>query len=141
MVIEMQTDLVKNLFIESIPENIALVEQFVEEIAEEYSIGEDIFGNMLISVTEAANNAMYHGNHCDVKKKVEISCIFLDAKNTLVYTIKDQGKGFNFNNIPDPTAPENIGKASGRGVFLMRQLADMFSFSNDGNTVELHFKL
>lgn len=141
MVIEIQKEVVKSIKIDSIPENIAIVEQFVEEIALDYSVREEVFGNILIAVTEAANNALYHGNKSNEKLKIDISSMFLESKNTLIFIIKDEGKGFDFDNLPDPTAPENIEKASGRGVFLMKHLSDLFTFSNGGNTIELHFKL
>ena len=59
----------------------------------------------------------------------------------LNFSVTDQGEGFDFNDLPDPTAPENILKIGGRGVFLMRQLADIVVFSNEGSTVEVQFKL
>lgn len=132
---------VKNIKFSSVPESISTVEQFIEEVCTAYSVGDEVFGNILISVTEAANNAIYHGNKSDRSKQVEMSCLFLESKRTLVFTIKDEGAGFDYENLPDPTAPENLEKSSGRGVFLMKQLADMISFSNGGNTIEMHFKI
>ena len=55
--------------------------------------------------------------------------------------IKDEGEGFDFNNLPDPTAPENLEKPTGRGVFLMKNLSDLVVFSDNGSVVEIHFKL
>ena len=59
----------------------------------------------------------------------------------LVFIVKDQGPGFDFNTLPDPTAPENLEKMSGRGIFIIKQLSDMVIFSDDGRTMEIHFKL
>lgn len=133
--------MIKKLAIESTPENIAEVEKFVEDMSLEFSVGEEVFGNILVTVTEAANNAIYHGNHGDESKKVFIECIHLESKNTVIFTIEDEGAGFDFTNIPDPTSPENIEKTSGRGIFLMQQLSDDFNFSENGSKVELHFKI
>jgi serine/threonine-protein kinase RsbW len=58
----------------------------------------------------------------------------------LFFRITDQGAGFDFENVPDPTAPENLEKPNGRGVFLMRQLADECTFSDEGRIVELRFE-
>lgn len=133
--------LVKKIEIDSSPENIAVVEKFVEDMSQEFSVGEEVFGNILVTVTEAANNAIHHGNKGDQSKKVIIECIHLESKNTIIFTIEDEGPGFDYNNIPDPTAPENIEKTSGRGIFLMQQLSDDFNFSENGAKVELHFRI
>jgi serine/threonine-protein kinase RsbW len=53
--------------------------------------------------------------------------------------ISDNGAGFDYNNLPDPTAPENIEKENGRGVFLMKSLADEVAFNDSGNEVSIYF--
>ena len=137
---QLNTD-VKSIKFASKAENIALVEKFVDDLRSELNIGDDVYGNILISITEAANNAMLHGNKADEKKQVEISYEMDDRRKNLSFIIKDQGPGFDYNNLPDPTAPENLEKTSGRGVFLMMQLADMVVFSDNGATAEMQFKL
>ena len=133
--------LVKSLKISSKPENVAAVEKFIDDMRGELNIGDDVYGNVLISVTEAANNAMIHGNKCDEKKEVEIQ-YGMDARGkNLTFIVKDQGPGFKYGNLPDPTEPENIEKTHGRGVFLMMQLADMVVFSDNGSTVEMQFRV
>jgi serine/threonine-protein kinase RsbW len=62
-----------------------------------------------------------------------------DSTNAFCFKIKDQGKGFDYNNLPDPTAPENILKENGRGIFLMRNLSDEVSFNEAGNEVIIYF--
>ena len=131
----------KSLRFSSKAENISIVEKFVDDLRSEFNIGDDVYGNVLISLTEAANNAMLHGNKADEKKEVEIQYGLDERGKNLVFIIKDQGPGFDYNSLPDPTAPENLEKASGRGVFLMMQLADMVVFSDKGATVEMQFKL
>lgn len=122
-------------------ENITVVEKFIDDMRAELNIGDDVYGNILICLTEAANNAMLHGNKADPNKIAQIS-YELDARGkTLTFIVKDQGPGFDYNALPDPTAPENLERTHGRGVFLMMQLADMAVFSDNGATVELQFKV
>ncbi len=131
----------KSIRFSSKPDNITIVEKFIDDLKNEVNIGDDIYGNVLISLTEAANNAMIHGNKCDEKKDVEISYGLDDRGKNLTFIIKDQGPGFDYNHLPDPTEPENLEKTHGRGVFLMMQLADMVVFSDKGATVEMQFRI
>ena len=132
---------VKTLKFNSNPSNISIVEKFIDDLKSELNIGDDVYGNILISLTEAANNAMIHGNKCDPKKDVTIDYELDSRGKNLTFIIKDQGKGFNYNSLPDPTKPENLEKTHGRGVFLMMQLADMVVFSDKGATVEMQFRI
>ena len=122
-------------------ENITIVEKFIDDLRNEVNIGDDVYGNILISLTEAANNAMLHGNRADEKKEVEVSYAVDDRGKNISFIVKDQGPGFDYNSLPDPTAPENLERTSGRGVFLMMQLADMVVFSEKGATVEMQFRI
>lgn len=137
----MLKEAVKSIKFASKPENIALVERFIDDLRAELNIGDDVYGNILISMTEAANNAILHGNKGDASKEVEILWEVDARGKNLTFVIKDQGPGFDYNNLPDPTAPENLEKTSGRGVFLMMQLADLVVFSNNGATIEMQFRL
>lgn len=123
--------------IPSIMENIRIVESFIDNTKDVYDINDDIYGNIMISVTEAVNNAIKHGNKEKADKKVTLSLSF--RENAVSFTIQDDGEGFNFSTVPDPIAPENIDKPGGRGIFLMRHLADEVHFSNEGRIVELVF--
>lgn len=127
------------LEIPSKPENIALVENFVDEIRSHYNIGDELYGNILIALTEAVNNSIIHGNKSNENKLVVVEC----TKNskTLTFTVTDEGDGFDYNNLPDPTDPANLEKVTGRGVFLMKQLSDYLIYSKGGSQVELQFKL
>ena len=111
----------------------------IEDVCDVFNISEELFGNILISVTEAVNNAIQHGNRSNPDKKIDISFLSNDKKVTFV--IKDEGPGFDYNTLPDPTALENIEKDSGRGIFLMHRLADKVDFHEGGKTVELSFNL
>ncbi|MCW5906615.1 MAG: ATP-binding protein [Chitinophagales bacterium] len=131
----------KSIKIKSKPENVAVVEKFVDDLKNEFNIGDDVYGNILITLTEAANNAIIHGNKCDESKTVEILYGIDDRGKNLTIIMKDEGPGFDYNNLPDPTDPANLEKTSGRGVFLIMQLADMVVFSDEGATVEMQFRL
>ena len=120
------------------PESINLVEKLIDEIKAEYNIHEECYGNMLVAVTEAVNNAIQHGNKYDPEKMVHIS--YEVDPDQISFTVSDEGGGFDYVNLPDPTDPENIEKPTGRGVFLMKHLADQIIFSENGRVVELYFK-
>src|SRR5437868_14913757 len=115
----------QKLSISSKSENIVLVEKMVEDVCELYNINEDNYGNILVAITEAVNNAIYHGNQANPKKNIDI--FFKSFPDHVSFIVKDEGSGFNYSNLPDPTNPENIEKPNGRGVFLMRNLADNVS--------------
>ena len=135
----MLTQMDTKMEFDSRAENINLVEKLVDDIREQFPLSEDLYGNMLVAVTEAVNNAIIHGNKANPDKKVKVDCSYKDDR--LVFIIKDQGEGFNYSLLPDPTAPENIENPNGRGIFLMKHLADQLIFSDYGRTVELGFKL
>ena len=128
----------KDITINSSVENLTYVEKEIETIFDDFSFKQDHFGNVLIAVTEAVNNAVHYGNQEDVTKVVNIN--FTSQKNKLVVTIKDQGDGFDYEALPDPTDPENLEKLQGRGIFLMKHLSDSISFSDNGSKVEMIFK-
>jgi serine/threonine-protein kinase RsbW len=131
----------KKLTFPSITANVQLVEAFVEELRNEFSIGDEAYGNVLISLTEAVNNAIIHGNQSDPSKEEEVSCSHDSKHKTISFIVKDKGPGFDYNNLPDPTSPENLEKTSGRGVFLIMQLADLVIFSDNGATLEMQFRI
>ena len=136
----MFVETITSLKIQSDPKNISRIEPFVEEISQKCPIKPEVYGHILISVTEAVNNAIIHGNKCDHSKFVNIVLKQTD-QGAIAFIISDEGSGFNFGSLPDPTLPENILKLGGRGVFLMRQLADKVDFSDDGRTVQIYFNL
>lgn len=120
-------------------DNLRKIEKVIDEISAEFKIGEDQYGNILIAALEAANNAILHGNKLDESKNVNIT--FKIENEILSIKVEDLGPGFDFDNIPDPTAPENLENVNGRGIFLMEKLSDKISFDNNGAIVQLDFKL
>jgi serine/threonine-protein kinase RsbW len=129
----------KELIIKSKSENLREVEKFVDDVSAFLSLTDEIYGNLLIATLEAANNAIVHGNKGQEEKDVDI--LLTKDKYQLVLRVKDQGQGFDYKNIPDPTAPENIEKINGRGVFLMQKLSDHIEFFENGSIVQLTFSL
>jgi serine/threonine-protein kinase RsbW len=120
-------------------ENISLVEKMIDEVCAELNVKEDYYGNILIAMTEAVNNAMCHGNKMISEKSVTVS--FEQKDNRLAFLVEDEGPGFDYDKLPDPTDPENIEKPNGRGVFLMKHLADEVKFLDEGKRVELLFSI
>lgn len=113
------------------------VESMIDKVSEELGLNEDHYGNILIAVTEAVNNAIIHGNKYSDSKKVRV-----DVKkdvSAVVFTISDEGVGFDYINLPDPTAPENLEKPDGRGIFLMKNLSDGVAFDSNGSKVSITF--
>ena len=113
------------------------VELLIDTVCEDLKLNEDHYGNILIAVTEAVNNAIVHGNHNDEEKKVKVEV----KKDTgkVIFMISDEGNGFDFTNLPDPTAPENLELPDGRGIFLMKNLSDEVAFDLNGSKVSITF--
>ncbi len=129
----------KEINITSKIENISLVENLVDEISTDLSIVADIYGNILIAIIEGVTNSIVHGNKNDETKLVNI--IIRLENSILDVKISDEGTGFDFDHIPDPTKPDNVEKPDGRGVFLMQHLADEIDFDKGGAVVNLKFKI
>lgn len=115
------------LELESDPNNLITVEEFVNYFAKDIGIDEDKMNGLMLSVTEATTNAILHANKSDPSKMVRID-VFVD-NGYLTIKVKDEGIGFDPSNIPDPTAPENLLKDSGRGVYLMRVYMDELKYN------------
>lgn len=128
-----------SLKIDSRLENISQVESLIETIKVQYAINEEQYGNMLLASVEAVTNAIEHGNLGDVHKVVEIEAS--REKSEVKLCIRDEGSGFNPDQLPDPTTPERREQPDGRGVFLIRKLADKVFFRDGGSCVEMRFQL
>ena len=134
-----QTSELYTLQLPSKPESITQLETLIEHIADKHNVSEDTFANMMTCLNEIAINAIVHGNKLDENKKVIVNAE-VDSKK-VVWTITDEGEGFDYDHLPDPTAEENLENLTGRGVFIVKQLADQCVFNAKGNEVELHFKI
>ena len=127
------------MIITSKTDNLKLIEKYVDEFSANHKIDEEVYGNLLIATLEATNNAITHGNKLEESKNVELN--FEIDENKVLLTVKDEGPGFDYKNLPDPTLPENIENMSGRGVFLMSMLSDLIEFDNNGSLVKMTFFL
>lgn len=130
---------VKKVILTSDPMNLQRVEDFIKEIHQQQPICPKVYPNILITLTEAVSNAIHHGNNADANKKIAICCRIKNSH--IIFKISDEGLGFNYQNLPDPTTPEQIDKENGRGVYIMRQLSDKLKFSDNGRTVEIQFSI
>ena len=128
---------VDSLSIASDFDEIGKVEALIDDVCASLSVNEDYYGNVLIAVTEAVNNAIQHGNKLQTDLTVDLSVG--DKETDFCFNVKDEGEGFDFNNLPDPTAPENIEKVDGRGVYLMKSLAEDVIYDNGGRSVNIYF--
>jgi len=120
-------------------ENLREVEKLIDNFNETEELDEGLYGKVLVATIEAANNAMVHGNKLDAEKTVKVE--ITKGKDRIEIYVEDQGDGFDYMRIPDPTAPENIENIHGRGVFLMKQLSDEVNFYKKGTKVQILFKL
>lgn len=127
------------LEIPSIPENIRVIESFIDNARSGFEISDDIYGNIMIAVTEAVNNAILHGNKLDVSKNVTLE--LEQFESALTFTVSDQGKGFDYHELPDPTLDENLEKIGGRGLFLVKHLCDEVKFNDLGTSIKMTFFL
>ena len=127
--------------VKSDPSLIPGVNDFIFDILKPLSIGEEILSNLDLAISEALANAMVHGNKLDPKKVVKVSLNIFPKK--LVISIKDNGRGFDPTNVPDPTKPENILKDSGRGIHIMRSFIEevVYNFSDHGTELVLSISL
>jgi serine/threonine-protein kinase RsbW len=108
--------------LDSTLETVDSAEQAASRIAAATGFEDDEVTRIAMAVREAAVNAVLHGNAYDPQKKVKLE--FETTGHDLVITIRDQGKGLDESKIPDPLAPENLLKTSGRGIFLIRSFMD-----------------
>jgi serine/threonine-protein kinase RsbW len=102
------------------------IEQTAEQCAQRAGFDEDTIPHIAMAVREAAVNAVLHGNAYDQNK--HITAAFETTSDALIIRIADQGPGLDPNSIPDPLAPENILRGSGRGIFLIRAFMDEVNF-------------
>jgi serine/threonine-protein kinase RsbW len=125
---------------QSNPREIGGIEKYLHQIGKKYDIDDGTMYRLLVSCTEAVNNAIIHGNKSDQNKKVIIRCIV--GKQGLTLRVRDEGKGFDPGSLEDPREEKNLMKENGRGVFLMRSLMDSISVKKikTGSVVEMKVK-
>jgi serine/threonine-protein kinase RsbW len=117
------------------------IEKFLQHLGVQLHIDDGMMHRLLVSCTEAVNNAIVHGNKSDPDKEVIIRCVV--KKKILTICVIDEGKGFDSESLQDPRDEKNLLKENGRGVFLMRSLMDQVKFKRlkSGSVVEMQVKL
>lgn len=111
-------------FLDSTLESVDSAEELAVGMAQRAGFDEDELMRIGMAVRESMVNAVVHGNRYNANKKVRFSVTHNGEKFTV--RIADQGEGFDFENLPDPLAPENLMRTSGRGIFLIRSFMDEF---------------
>jgi serine/threonine-protein kinase RsbW len=115
------------------------VEIFLRAIFDRNQLPEEFFNKVLLCVSEAVVNSIVHGNK-NMKSK-QVSVIVSCDDDDLTVEVIDEGEGFDFTRISDPTTAENIRKERGRGIFIMRSLSNELIFKNAGKCVEFKIDL
>jgi serine/threonine-protein kinase RsbW len=95
---------------------------FAEKVARDWGYGDDFLSAIDLAVRESVANAVKHGNKFDEEKQVEV--VMTDSTDGLELCVRDHGEGFDVDEIPDPTNPENLLKVNGRGILFMRSFMD-----------------
>ena len=116
----------RSFTLNSTMESVSEVEAAAEKLAGDAGLDEDERFGMAMAVREAAVNAVLHGNEYDPTKQIAVS--LENTGTSLVITIADQGKGLDPDTLPDPLAPENLLRGTGRGIFLIRSFMDEVHF-------------
>lgn len=119
--------------------HIHLVEEFFRKTNESFGLSEEKLHALLVSVTEAVNNGIIHGNRNDETKRVDLTSS-LKGK-TLTVKVKDEGEGFTPEHIANPLHEDNLLNTGGRGVFLMKAFMQSVKYNKKGNEVTLVMKL
>jgi len=127
-----------SLTLTSDPKNLERLEPFVRDLVLRHGLSSSQSHDILLCLTEAVINGIKHGNAYNPRKKVSIRCQCISDK--LKVTVTDEGQGFDFSKIPDPTEGQNVMEPGGRGVHIMRNLADNFEHREEGRTVQMDFK-
>ena len=123
--------------LESTLESVNKAEEMADQISSQAGFDEDTRGGIAMAVREGMINAVLHGNAYEPSKRVNLT--FEQTGKELIVTIADEGRGFVPSEVPDPLAPENLLKESGRGIFLMRTFMDEVRFRklNSGTEITL----
>ena len=129
----------KSLCIKSNYIHLKEVEFFIDEILSPCKLNSRQVAYITLGVCESVNNAICHGNHFDEHKSVTLFSEI--SGECILFEIHDEGEGFDYTNIPDPTHKENIRNEGGRGLFIIRNLVDELSFKKNGSVIQLKFNI
>ncbi|KAA3598017.1 MAG: ATP-binding protein [Calditrichaeota bacterium] len=121
--------------IQSIPNNITKVEKICAEVCKKANFDEDSCDDFAIAATEAANNAIIHGNKSNPAKNITLT--FKVYENEVTLKISDEGEGFEIKELRDPLAPENVFAENGRGILIIKALVDKVFYEFDKNCTSI----
>lgn len=130
----------KKMTFASTLQNITAVEMLLSEVKKQHSLADAFCDSIWIVLNEAVSNAIKHGNNFNSTKNVHLQ-VEKKEEHYLCFTVKDEGEGFDYTAVPDPTNIELIDKPNGRGVFLINKLSDKVNWLNKGTIVEIYFDL
>jgi serine/threonine-protein kinase RsbW len=122
----------------SLPSEVAAISPFVDQLMlliRKCGCVPEGETDIEIALREALANAVIHGNHENPRKHVHIRCCC--KRDEVSIAVKDEGRGFDLSDIPDPTAPENTGSVHGRGIYLMKAFMDEVRFEEGGVVVRM----
>ena len=125
----------KILVINSDKKELKKVDEFLSAVLKELKLDQSNYNKALLCISEAVINSIEHGNQYDLNKKVTIE--ISHELNTIQVKIVDEGDGFNFDEIKDPTKNENILSESGRGIHIIKMLSNSIKYNNKGNSLKL----
>ncbi len=118
---------------------LTFLDGFVDDVAKELALNEELTSNIVISVSEALNNAFVHGNNRD--EQLPISVSVYHQNSSVVFVVRDQGRGYDYDLLSTELSDDLLDVPGGRGLFIMRALADEVSNNDQGNEVYLTFHL
>jgi len=130
------------IFSEKLPSTVAAIEPTVKRLLESLRPEGWMDGHQSeieLALREALANAILHGNGGNERKRVDLDC-FAKRDGSLLLVVRDQGRGFDAGRLDDPTRPENIFRAGGRGIFLIRHFMDEVEFDRGGREIRMHKK-
>ena len=129
----------KEIILNSSFEEVEKLEDYLNELQNLADFSDDDYARIMLTLSEAATNAIVHGNMENPEKEVTIRSKVTNSK--LIITVKDEGAGFNPNNIPDPLKEENLLNIGGRGVYLIKEYSDDLQFEENGTKLIMTFEI
>lgn len=135
----MTRELIREVQVEGSEGYLAFLDGFIDELRVQLDLNEDVASNVVISLSEAMNNAFLHGNNGS--KDVPIGVTVYRDHDMLAFAVSDSGDGFDYGLLRDDLSDDLLDVPGGRGIFIMRALADEVSFNESGNETTLKFRI
>jgi len=130
----------KKLVLSSSFDQMERVQPFVKELTEWANLADEYSNRIMLTLSEAVNNAIMHGNNEDPDKNAYIN-VTLGDNRTMSINVRDEGEGFDPEDVPNPLKEENLLNEGGRGIYLMKQYADEVQFGDSGRKITMIFHL